>query len=157
MIPSHLDHSDFFITEVVDHISEKIRRRNEIRIKNSDELPFGNFHSFLQSPGFEPVSILSMEVNNINPLGSPFSAGGLGDFRRVIRAIIQNLHLKPVAGIIHPACRSYHTLGHHVLIKHRKLNRHIRQFGLFKNLRGSMKIMTVFHIKIYQYVPVKPI
>ena len=65
MAPARLDHSNLGIAEIVDDIIEKIRRRDEIRIEDRDQLARGEFQPVLQCACLEAVTVRTMDVMNV--------------------------------------------------------------------------------------------
>src|SRR5438132_2221489 len=55
--PSRLHHADLRIAEIVHNIFEKVRRGNEIRVKDSDQLSRGKPEPILKGARLEPMTI----------------------------------------------------------------------------------------------------
>src|SRR6185437_6386022 len=128
MIPADLDHPDLGFGEVLNDIVENVGWRDKVGVEDGDELAAGSFQSLRKRAGLIAFAIIAVNVFDGKTLGSPFVAGFAGDLSGVIGAVIKHLDLELVQRIINLAGGTDNALGDHILVVHRKLDGHARQF-----------------------------
>src|SRR5207302_642119 len=62
--PTRLDHANIFTGEVMNGALKKIRRWNEISVKDRDVLSGRSLHSLVKRAGFEPGAIRAIVIRN---------------------------------------------------------------------------------------------
>ena len=83
--PSNLDHSDFGVAEIIDDVFQKVRRRNEIRVKNRNHFALRELQPILKSAGFEPMPIGAVNVMNVEALFTAFRNASRRNLDRTVR------------------------------------------------------------------------
>src|SRR4051812_7631636 len=60
--PASLHHADLRVSKVVNNAHEPVFGRDEVSVKDGDELALTLFHAFFQGAGFETLAVVAMNV-----------------------------------------------------------------------------------------------
>src|SRR5262245_35292361 len=144
MSPSHLNHSDFRIAEVVDNIFQEIRRWKKIGIENRDEFTSRELHPIFQRARFEAAAIFAMDMVDVEAHRPILFNTAARDLCSAVSRIIQNLDLQQLAWITNVACGLDQSFDDVELVVYRKLNRNARLH--LENILRLSDLVLVFQV-----------
>ena len=112
----------------MDRAPQHVRRRNEIRVEDEDELAAARFKAMFQRASFEARPVRPMDQLDIEPGRAQLLHLAGGDGRGLIGRIVQHLHLEQLARVIELRDRLQQPLDHVHLVVHGQLDRDPGQF-----------------------------
>ena len=125
--PARLRHPDTRIREVPHHAAQEIRPRHEVGIEHGDQLAARAPHSPRERARLVSRAAPAAEMRDVEPACSLPRDGRRGARRCVIRGVVQDLDLEPLARIVERGRRIDQTLDDAALVVNRKLHRDDRK------------------------------
>ena len=133
----------------------KSRRRDEVGVEDRDVLALGDLQPRFERARLVAGAIRAVDIRDVDPLRGIAAHGALGDARRFIRRVVEDLDLEQLARVVDPADGVDETVRHVHLVVDRKLDRDGRQL-LERAERNRLPIL-VLHVQVDQVVPVPPV
>src|ERR1700680_3324199 len=141
---------------MVDGAHQEIGRRNEVRVKDRDELSLCGFHALCQGTCLKSFSISSVKIGNRTPLPCVVSYQATRNRDRLIRRIVENLDVKFVQRIVKLVKGFQQSFDDALLVQDRNLDGDARQFG--KSMFGlGSSVFLILIVKIDEQVAVSAI
>src|SRR5208283_2630251 len=102
--PARLHHADVFADagrqEVRDGAAQEVGRGDEVRVKDSHNLPLRCFQPVLQRSGFEAFAVGAMNVDDRQARGGVAFHAGARDFAGFVGGVVEHLDVQQLAGIL---------------------------------------------------------
>ena len=152
--PSRLHHRDAVVAEVRNRLLQEVRRRNEVRVEDGDELALRHLHGGIERARLVAGAIGAMDVGDVDAVGGIAHHGALRHNARLVGGVVQHLDFEQLARIVELADGVDQPVRHVHLVVDRKLDRDLRQ--PFQARRHGMTVL-VLHVQVDQVIPVPPV
>src|SRR5712692_7431733 len=129
MSPARLHHADLGSGEMMDGAQQKVFRRDEVGVKDSDELAFRRLHAFRQRTRLEAFPGAAMVMRNRKSESGVMFDQATGDGHGCVGRIVQHLNVELLERIVQAANGVQQPFNHKLLVENRKLNGYARQIG----------------------------
>src|SRR5262249_14540381 len=102
--PTHLNHSDLRVTEVIDYILEEIRRRYEIGIENCNQFAVCGLQTVLKCACIKTMAVRTVQMMDVKPKLPVFCDRGRGNRYCAIGGVVQKLDFEKLTRVTNVAC-----------------------------------------------------
>src|SRR5262245_14925949 len=99
MAPTHLNHADSQIAEIVNDIFQEVCGWNEIRIEDRYQFALSRLQSIFESACFETISVRPVNVVDVEPQLTMLFHAGSCDLDCSICGVVQDLDFEELSGI----------------------------------------------------------
>jgi hypothetical protein len=131
-----LDEAGFPIGEMREQTAEEVGRRNEITVKDRDELTVGGRHRIAESTGF--VTLTDLAADHIDPdsFRSQLTRNAIDEFAGFIGRVIEDLDLMEMMRVIKRSDSPDRPLGDIEFVVERELGGDFREICGFSGGMG---------------------
>src|SRR5207247_10193217 len=112
---------------MVDRAQQEVLRRDEVRVKDGDELPCCGLHPLRQRARLVAFSVCTMVIRDMKPTGSISVDHAAGDRLSFVCGIIEKLDIEFLKRVIKPADGIQLPLNYKPIMKNRILDRKQRE------------------------------
>ena len=145
MIPAGLHKPDRVVYEMRHHLSQEIRRGDEVRIEDRHELTLGRGQSVRQRARLKPAAIAAMDQFEVHA-ACPLQLHARASQRRgAIGRIVQHLNLQAIARPVQVCGRVDDALDDARLVVQRELHRDNRGLDEIDRARAVVPVAPVLH------------
>src|SRR5438876_9466162 len=111
---------------MVDRAQQEVLRRDEVRVKDGDELPCCGLHPLRQRARLVAFSVCTMVIRDSKPTGSISVDHAAGDRLSFVCGVIEKLDIEFLKRVIQPANGIQQPLNYTPFMKKRALGRNPR-------------------------------
>src|SRR5437016_7563902 len=136
---------------MMDRAQQEVLRRDEVRVKDGDELACCGLHPLRQRARLVALSVCTMVIRDMKPTGSISVDHAAGNRLSFVCGIIEKLDIEFLKRVIQSADGIQQPLDHKPFIKNRELDRNPRELRELAT-RLDRVVLLVLVIEIDQYV-----
>ena len=148
--PAALDHRHLGVGEVVDHLADNRRGRNEVGVKDGDELARRRLQPFRQRSGLEPFSVIAVVIGDGVARPGVFTHEARAHDFGLVSRIVEHLDFQELPRVVDASDSLEQPLDHVALVIHRQLDGDARQAVESPSRLG--KVAAVLEVEISQIV-----